>query len=94
MVATTHKRWIARCRGCKAVMSTLAAVTVRGELGALVQARGSYYLPCPKCSGLREAAPVKGRYSAAHECGGVCQNASGGSCDCKCAGLNHGAAYG
>ena len=45
----------------------------------------------PGCKRAMRAFVVKGTYSDRQECGPRCQSATGPSCECRCAGANHGA---
>lgn len=46
------------------------------------------------CGALLGMKIVEGSYSEAHNCGPRCRNAVGPSCECSCAGENHGAGHG
>lgn len=57
-------------------------------------ARGNTYeLRCLACKGRCEASEIYGRYIAEMVCGSKCTGAVGPSCDCSCAGKNHGGKY-
>lgn len=46
------------------------------------------------CGRLYELRRVHGKYRPDKKCSARCQSATGSSCECACAGKNHGAAYG
>jgi hypothetical protein len=63
--------------------------------GQIVLDPGSHFRPavtCPECGASSRLKGVTGKIVASVECSAVCTNAYGGSCDCACGGMNHGAA--
>jgi len=49
---------------------------------------------CTGCGGhLATFKVVQGSFAAGIKCGGKCRNAVGPSCDCQCAGQNHGSGH-
>lgn len=51
------------------------------------------YLPnvtCESCGATMLAKPVKGVLNESTRCDARCENAKGSSCECSCAGMNHG----
>lgn len=48
---------------------------------------------CPTCSGPATVRPVRGVLVADKTCDGRCMGAFGPSCECSCAGQNHGAKF-
>lgn len=95
-------RYIAKCKACKCVTSTLATNVNRANavMGALFideagesGTRYNFAIRCRKCGKARRAEPVKGRYSAAHLCDERCLSSTGFKCECSCGGKNHGGAH-
>lgn len=53
------------------------------------------FVRCPDCGGVMpRLARVEGRFSEGRKCDPRCTGATGGSCDCQCGGVNHGADHG
>lgn len=53
------------------------------------------YRPCPACGSTSvRVAIVKGSLDESKQCDGRCLNARHASCECSCAGRNHGAGHG
>ena len=55
---------------------------------------GGLVLDCRLCGRPWYAKVVQGRFSAKHRCGARCLSATGTTCECSCAGKNHGADHG
>lgn len=45
------------------------------------------------CGELWRGRPVEGRYNPGRECNAACMGARGPSCECQCAGANHGGGW-
>lgn len=90
-------RYIAKCKACKCVTSTLVGksdkgalyIDETGESGII----GNVAIRCRSCGKGRRANIVKGRYSATHLCGERCLSSTGFKCECSCGGKNHGGAH-
>lgn len=89
-------RWIAKCRNCKVVTSTLASRVnfADRELGALfLSPAGNWCIKCRCCGKNCKATPVQGKISEKHVCNDRCMSSTGTLCECSCGGKNHGAAF-
>ena len=97
-------RYIAKCKACNCVTSTLATNAERGygfvDMGAMFYDEkgesgviGNLVIRCRKCSKARRANMVKGKFSAKHECNAKCLASTGPTCECSCGGRNHGASH-
>lgn len=88
--AVRAKRWMAICRSCDSVMTTMIRPS---QLNAL-RARGEeVVLACTYCGQPRKAKPIEGTYSEHRECNDACMFARGPVCDCSCGGANHGGGF-
>lgn len=100
------RRHVGRCKkpsGCGKGYSAivLAEVQTRSasyfdtDHGRLQQGRSSGY-PIVMCSCGRFVTlhPVLGKYNPDKVCSAKCMSATGPSCECSCAGKNHGSSYG
>lgn len=94
--------YIAKCRRCKSVTSTVAyrVNRVDADMGALVIDRtgesgliGGFAIACRGCGKLASAKAVRGRLSLDHKCGPRCESSVGHDCTCSCGGKNHGRAF-
>lgn len=54
---------------------------------------GMIAMVCPGCGMARSAVAVRGKFSAKHECNAKCMGSRGTTCECSCAGKNHGASH-
>lgn len=54
---------------------------------------GSLVLDCRGCGLPRYASLVQGKYNPDKKCNARCLSATGTSCECSCAGKNHGAGH-
>ncbi len=61
--------------------------------GFHITTAGDHVLPCRSCGKNLYAKPVRGTYSAVHECSAKCMSSHGFQCECSCGGKNHGAAH-
>lgn len=94
-------RYLAKCKSCNCVTSGLSAgqdchraKSDTQRAGAVyTHAMGSLVLDCRKCGEARYAKPVRGVFSAKHECSAKCMSSTGTTCECSCAGKNHGACH-
>ena len=99
----TTTRYIAKCKSCNCVTSTLASNVNRADadMGALFHddtgasgAFGNLAIRCRSCGKARRAVAVAGKFSAKHVCNAKCLASTSGKCECSCGGKNHGAAFG
>lgn len=88
---------VGRCKGCRrgaAAVVTHRVFTNGKEYAAthaaayLVES-GKIVLDCA-CGKRVSLQPVRGVYSAKHECNARCLASTGPSCECTCGGRNHG----
>lgn len=100
-------RYLARCRACNRTTSGMLEghpssprpfdLVRIGEVhytaNGWTNCFGMIALVCPGCGMARAAEPVRGKYSAKHKCGARCLSATGTTCECSCAGKNHGAGH-
>lgn len=95
-------RWIAKCKACKCVTSTLASNVNRGneKLGSMFRDQtgesgsyGGFAIRCRCCGKARKAEPIKGTYNPRVECNAKCMASKGNVCECSCGGKNHGASW-
>jgi hypothetical protein len=106
--AKPERRWNCKCacKRCGAKTSALGrkvlikTVKETTEALALVDGRlfeisnGFAYLPCRGgCGRVRAAFSIDGKFNAGKACNAKCMGACGPSCECRCAGKNHGAAF-
>jgi hypothetical protein len=98
----TSTRYIAKCKACNCVTSTLASNVNRADadMGALFVddkgesgAYGNLAMRCRACGAARKAVAVLGKFSAKHVCNAKCLASTSGKCECSCGGKNHGASY-
>ncbi len=84
--------WLRSCFSCKKIYRVKAAILegykVRESACSLCGHKNTYQEDS-YCSFER----VWGRENIVHECGPKCYNAQGPSCDCSCAGANHGSGH-
>lgn len=59
--------------------------------GKVVPFYGKLWVPCSHCGEINSYQPVKGVFNPDKKCNAKCLNAKGFSCECACAGKNHGA---
>ena len=101
----TH-RVLFRCQSCKHIWALEYEPTPKGDdfERPYIRPRDGYEMKrsprddawggCPTCGHhIAKMTPIKGTYSAAHQCGRSCTHAKGGDCTCSCAGANHGRAW-
>lgn len=100
-------RYIARCKKCNRTTSVLVEGYVADpkpfdvvNVGVVHRTNngwgnciGQIAMLCPCCGAARPAAPVRGMFSAKHVCSAKCMSSTGTTCECSCAGKNHGAAH-
>lgn len=93
-------RYLAKCKACNCVTSTLATNVGRrdADMGGLFYDEkgesgvfGNLVIRCRSCGKARRAVMVKGKFSAKHDCNAKCLASIGPSCECSCGGKNHGA---
>jgi hypothetical protein len=95
---TTPTRYLAKCTACGIVTSGLTVgqdarrTKNDPQRGGAVytSGMGSIVLDCRGCGQYRRAFPVRGRFSAKHECSAKCMSSTGTTCECSCSGKNHG----
>lgn len=61
--------------------------------GAPLDVDGEPVIDCPKCGVARRAQKVQGTYSEKKTCNARCLASMGPTCECSCAGKNHGASW-
>ena len=100
--ASKGQRYVAKCGACEAVTSALTGTLDRQEILRNLPGPGVVYrhprtgelvLRCRSCGKPRTARLVKGTYKKSVPCNAKCTEAKGFSCECSCAGKNHGASY-
>lgn len=77
---TEYNRYLGTCKNCKHTF----AVMVENPIFPDERRR------CPNCTAWTKVERVFGRKSVAKKCDARCLNAKRSSCECSCAGANHG----
>lgn len=97
----TDVRYTGKCRKCGAFTSAESTGNngQKGEADA-TRTGGVYFNPwrywgarCRACNAEIGVKPVHGKLSERKKCDARCMHAKGFSCECSCAGENHGAGF-
>lgn len=94
------RRYMGRC-GCKRPVSALVLSVVHSrkwsfgetDTAAHEYVNGILYVPCP-CGRVPVLRPIKGIIRKDKPCNAKCLSGTGGTCECSCGGVNHGASHG
>lgn len=92
-------RYVAKCKGCAKHTSAIALMRNQvnfapGSPVYIHERTGSVVLNCKGCGAPKYATRVAGVFNAAVKCGARCMSATGTTCECSCAGKNHGGNHG
>lgn len=107
---TSPARFIGRCKSCKGVARIEAPEVGRRKVslgygrtetridrvtpnGARVEGYDRFFLVC-LCGRHVEFRKIRGVFSERKQCNARCMSSHGPSCECSCAGENHGASFG
>lgn len=92
-------RQIAKCPKCKTVRTRMVGWTNKrsyrsdkfGPVTNVTRYTGEVPVEC--CGRQLHFKNVQGTYDPDKKCGAKCRNSTGPTCECSCAGKNHGAGY-
>lgn len=98
-MTSTETTYLGRCKECNyALFATEADLKPARDFREMKAGAGAYCIVggrdvfgrCTTGHKVFTLKPVKGTYSAEHQCDARCLNAKGYTCTCSCGGVNHG----
>lgn len=92
-VETTQRAYLGRLVETQTVSVDGGRVTAVRDRHALECALYRHAGTCPVCSGAATVKTIRGVLVADKACNARCMGATGPSCECSCAGQNHGANF-